>query len=51
MAADSWGEPRPITHFKNRGDIFDFDVSRDGKWIVFSRREPADDMVLIRDFR
>ena len=45
------GEARQITHFQSRGTIFDFDVSRDGKLIVLSRREPADDMVLIRDFR
>jgi Tol biopolymer transport system component len=45
------GKPRPITHFQSRGETEDFDVSRDGKRIVLSRREPADDMVLIRDFR
>ncbi|HEV8659298.1 MAG TPA: protein kinase [Thermoanaerobaculia bacterium] len=43
------GEPRQITHFQ-RGIIFDYDVSRDGKSIVLSHREPADDMVLMRDF-
>ena len=45
------GEPRQITHFQSRGIIFDFDISRNGKRIVLSRRVPADDMFLIRDFR
>jgi Tol biopolymer transport system component len=44
------GEPRQLTRFES-GDIFAFDIARDGKRIVFSGGETTRDAVLIRDFR
>jgi Tol biopolymer transport system component len=44
------GQASQITHFQE-GRINDYDISRDGKSIVLSHRQPADDMVLIRGFQ
>jgi len=44
------GPPRQITHF-DRGDIYAFDWSPDGKWLAVSYGEPKTDVVIVRDFR
>jgi Tol biopolymer transport system component len=44
------GAPRQLTHF-DRGEIYAFEQSRDGKSIALSRGDPVSDLVLIRDFR
>lgn len=43
-------EPRPLTFFES-GDIFEFDLSRDGKRLALARGESLRDAVLIRNFR
>ena len=43
------GRPRQLTHFES-GRIYAYDIGRDGR-IVVSHGDPANDMVLIRDFR
>jgi Tol biopolymer transport system component/predicted Ser/Thr protein kinase len=46
------GRPRQITHFDHdRGDIYAFDWSPDGKWLAVLYGEPRTDVVIIRDFR
>lgn len=42
--------PKQVTSFTS-GEIFAFDVSRDGKTLAISRGESARDAMLIRDFR
>ncbi|HEU4522277.1 MAG TPA: hypothetical protein VFT12_09755, partial [Thermoanaerobaculia bacterium] len=42
--------PRQITSFGS-GEIFAFDVSRDGRSLVLSRGEPTSDAVLVRNWR
>ena len=44
------GEPRQITWFDS-GQIYSFDISKDGKHAALSRGDPVNDLVLIRDFR
>jgi Tol biopolymer transport system component len=44
------GPPRQITHF-DRGDIYAFDWSPDGKWLAVSYGEPKSDVVIVRNFR
>jgi Tol biopolymer transport system component len=44
------GPSRQITHF-DRGDIYAFDWSPDGKWLAVSYGEPKTDVVIVRDFR
>ena len=44
------GAPRQITFFES-GDIFSFDVARDGQRIIVGRGESTRDAVLIRNFR
>ncbi|MBK5259333.1 MAG: serine/threonine-protein kinase [Thermoanaerobaculia bacterium] len=46
----SGGEPRQITAFE-AGEIFSYDVSRDGKRIALARGNPMRDVVLIRNFQ
>jgi Tol biopolymer transport system component len=43
-------EPRPLTFFES-GDIFEFDLSPDGKRLALARGESLRDAVLIRNFR
>jgi Tol biopolymer transport system component len=38
--------PSQVTHYAD-SDIFDFDVSRDGKWLLLSRGNTLSDVVLI----
>jgi Tol biopolymer transport system component len=38
---------RPLTHFSNQGTIRTFDITPDGKSIVFDRSRPNSDIVLI----
>jgi tricorn protease len=46
------GPPRQITHFDNdRGDIYAFDWSPDGKWLAVLYGEPRTDVVIVSDFR
>ena len=40
------GAPEQVTHF-GAGDIFDFSMSRDGKWLALSRGSISSDVVLI----
>ncbi|HVE70187.1 MAG TPA: protein kinase [Thermoanaerobaculia bacterium] len=44
------GEPRQVTSFES-GDIYAFDVARDGKRVALSRGQSTRDAVLIRDWR
>ncbi|MGZ5445560.1 MAG: LpqB family beta-propeller domain-containing protein [Thermoanaerobaculia bacterium] len=44
------GAPRQLTSFES-GEIYAFDVARDGKRVVLSRGESTRDAVLIRDWR
>ena len=44
------GTPKQITHF-NSEQIFDLDLSRDGKRLVMTRGTRKQDVVLIRDLR
>jgi eukaryotic-like serine/threonine-protein kinase len=44
------GSPKEITRF-NSEQIWGFDLSRDGKWLVMRRGTPQEDVVLIRDLR
>ncbi|MGA8451183.1 MAG: hypothetical protein WA735_18425 [Candidatus Acidiferrales bacterium] len=46
----SGGPPRQITDFTS-GRIFDFNWSRDGKWLVMSRGEISSDVVLLSNLR
>jgi eukaryotic-like serine/threonine-protein kinase len=46
----SGGTPKQITHFTSQ-QIWGFDLSRDGKWLVMRRGTPQNDVVLIRDLR
>jgi hypothetical protein len=38
---------RPLTHFSDRGELKTFDVTPDGKFIVFDRSRENSDIVLI----
>jgi len=44
------GAPRQVTFFDS-GEIYAFDVARDGKRVAFSRGQSTRDAVLIRDWR
>ena len=44
------GAPRQVTFFES-GDIYAFDVARDGKRVVLSRGQSTRDAVLIKDWR
>ena len=44
------GKPRQITFFES-GEIFEYEISADGKKIAMSRGETSSDAVMIRDFR
>jgi Tol biopolymer transport system component len=44
------GEPRQVTFFEP-GEIYAFDVARDGKRVALSRGQSTRDAVLIRDWR
>jgi Tol biopolymer transport system component len=44
------GPARPVTHFTTE-QIFDFDWSRDGKRLAYSRGAVTNDIVMIRNFR
>jgi Tol biopolymer transport system component len=44
------GPPRQITHF-DRGNIYGFDWSPDGKWLAVVTGEPKTDVVIVRNFR
>jgi eukaryotic-like serine/threonine-protein kinase len=46
----SGGPPRQLTSFE-AGEIFTFDVSRDGKRFAVARGQSTRDAVLVRDFR
>jgi Tol biopolymer transport system component len=51
-AANIWRQPidgatpEQVTHFRD-GEIFDFSISRDGKWLALSRGSISSDVVLI----
>ena len=38
---------RPLTHFSNQGNLTTFDITPDGKQIVFDRSRENSDIVLI----
>jgi hypothetical protein len=38
---------RPLTHFNDRAAMRTFDITPDGKWIVFDRLRENSDVVLI----
>ena len=38
---------RPITHLANRGTLQTFDITPDGRWIVFDRSRDNSDIALI----
>jgi Tol biopolymer transport system component/tRNA A-37 threonylcarbamoyl transferase component Bud32 len=44
------GAARQVTNF-DRGEIYAFDWSRDGKFMALAHGEPATDVVLVRNFR
>jgi hypothetical protein len=41
------GKQRPLTHLSNQGRLQAFDITRDGKQIVFDRSRENSDIVLI----
>jgi Tol biopolymer transport system component len=53
VALDFWlldlatGKTQPITHLDNHGELRAFDITRDGKFIVFDRSVEQSDIVLI----
>jgi Tol biopolymer transport system component len=44
------GKPVQLTNFTT-GRIFNFDWSRDGKWLALARGSMTNDVVLISDLR